>query len=119
MTTGYAAIPGVFLLAAAVAHEAGASTAVFYLFVLGIPVSAAAGLVAFDRLLAAEGRQTALGRLEAFLAGTLVAVFVLGAAARSPFALELDMPGLAGAALALGVCVLVLQALAALAPSRR
>jgi predicted CDP-diglyceride synthetase/phosphatidate cytidylyltransferase len=119
VTTAYAAAPAPVLLAVAWAQEAGAAEAVFYLFLLGIPVSAAAGLIALDRLVSSPGAQSPLRRLEAMLAGFLVAVFVLGAAARSPFVLELQVPGLAGAALALGFCVLALQALAGLAPVRR
>ncbi len=119
VTTVYAAVPAPVLLGAAWAHEAGAARAAFYLFLLGIPVSAAAGLVALDRLVSAPGRQTPRCRVEAMLAGSLVAVFVLGAAARSPFALELEAPGLAGAAVALGLCVLTVQVFAALTPVGR
>jgi hypothetical protein len=116
------AVPaGLVLAAVALAERAGAETAVFYLFLLGIAVSAAGGLAAFGRLVdvANGGGTPVLGRFQAGLAAALVAVFLVGAVARSPVVLELGAPGLAPAAVALGFLVLGLQALAALALTGR
>jgi hypothetical protein len=115
-----AGIPAALLLgAAAWADARGSGAAAFYLLLLGIPITAASGLAFLARLIdAANGaRETTLDRLQALLAGILVAVFVAGAAVRSPLAVE--APGLAGAALLLGFCVLAAQALATLAAVRR
>ena len=60
-----------------------------------------------------------LGRLQGYLSATLVGLFVIGAAARSPVSLELGAPGLTRAALVLAALVLSLQALTALVPERR
>ena len=112
---------GLVLLAIALAERWHAETAVFYLFLAGIPVSAAGGLAAFGRLVDGVngGLAPGLARVEGALAAALVATFVVGAAARSPVALELGGPGLAPAALVLGFVVLALQALAALARAVR
>jgi hypothetical protein len=106
---------GLVLGAIALAERAGAETAVFYLFLVGIAVSAAGGLAAFGRLVdvANGGGTPPLARVQAGLAAALVAVFLVGAVARSPVVLELGAPGLAPAAVVLGFCVLALQALAA------
>jgi hypothetical protein len=112
---------GLVLGALVLAERAGAETAVFYLFLVGIAVSAAGGLAAFGRLVdAANGGGTPpLARFQAGLAAALVAVFLVGAVSRSPVVLELGMPGLAPAAVVLGFCVLGLQALAAALPASR
>ena len=111
---------GIVLLAAALAERAGAESAVFYLFLVGIAVSGAAGLAAFGRLVdAANGSGTpALGRFQAGLAAFLVALLVAGAASRSPVGLEADAPGLAPVAIVAGFVVLALQGLVALIPVR-
>jgi len=111
--------PALVLVAAAGADAWDAATAAFYLFLLGIPVSAAVALAVLARLVDAanRARETTLNRLQVLLAGILVAVFVVGAAVRSPLAVE--APGLAGAALVFGFCVLAAQTFAALAPVRR
>jgi hypothetical protein len=112
---------GLVVLAIALAERWNAEGAVFYLFLAGIPVSAVGGLTAFGRLVdAVNGGLTPAGvRVQGVLAGTLVALFVVGAAGRSPVSLELGAPGLGHAALVLVVVVLALQAVAALAPVRR
>lgn len=109
------------LLAIALAERWSADGAVFYLLLAGIPVSAVGGLAAFGRLVdAANGGVSPAGaRLQGILAGTLVALFVVGAAGRSPVSLELGAPGLGHVALVLAAVVLALQALTALAPIRR
>lgn len=112
---------GALLGVTAAADALAAPTAAFYLFLLGIPVSVAAALSTLARGVEAEarGRSSFIAQVEAWLAAVLVAAFVVGAAARSPVALVVGTPGLARAALALGFLVLVLLALAALAPVRR
>jgi hypothetical protein len=104
--------PGVALAALALAEREGAATAVFYLFLLAIVVSAASGLAGFGRLVdvANGGGTPVLGRLQAALAALLVAVLVAGAVSRSPVALELDAPGLAPVAIATGLILLAAQA---------
>jgi hypothetical protein len=116
------AVPaGLVLGAIALAERAGAETVVFYLFLLGIAVSATGGLAGFGRLVdVANGDGTpALGRFQAGLAAALVGVFLVGAVARSPVVLELGAPGLAPAAVVLGFLVLGLQAIAAVVLSGR
>jgi hypothetical protein len=112
---------GLVLLLAALADALGASTAVFYLFLLGIVVSSAGGLAAFARIVdeANGSGPPPLARLQGYLSATLVGLFVVGAAARSPVSLELGAPGLTKAALVLALVVLSVQALAALVPVRR
>jgi hypothetical protein len=112
---------GLVLLLAAAADGAGAQTAVFYLFLLGIVVSVAGGLASFARIVdeANGSGPPPLGRLQGYLSATLVGLFVIGAAARSPVSLELGAPGLTRAALVLAALVLSLQALTALVPERR
>jgi hypothetical protein len=111
---------GLVLLLAALADGLGASTLVFYLFLIGIVVSAAGGLAAFARIVdeANGSAPPPLGRLQGYLSAVLVALFVVGAAARSPVSLELGAPGLTRAALVLGLLVLSLQTLTALIPRR-
>ncbi|MBD0291377.1 MAG: hypothetical protein ICV74_08990 [Thermoleophilia bacterium] len=112
-------MPAVLLLVAlAAADRAGAQSAVFYLFLAGIPLTGAAALAAYGRLVdASTGSRAARSeRAQAVLAGVLVALFVLGAAAGSPAALAPAVPGLADAALVLSCAVLALQALVALVP---
>jgi hypothetical protein len=112
---------GLVLLAIALAERWNAEGAVFYLFLAGIPVSAVGGLAAFGRLVDAVngGLAPTAARIQGVLSGTLVALFVFGAAGRSPVSLELGAPGLGHAALVLAAVVLALQAIAALAPVRR
>ena len=112
---------GLVLLLAALADALGAPTAVFYLFLLGLVVSSAGGLAAFARIVdeANGSGPPPLARLQGYLSATLVGLFVIGAAARSPVSLERGAPGLTRAALVLALVVLSVQALAALVPARR
>ena len=115
-------VPAAFVLVVvAAADRLGLATAVFYLFLLGIPVSGACALGAYGRLVDAvdAGRVAGALRLQAVLAAVLVGIFVVGAASRSPTWLELEAPGLARAALVVGFLVLAGQAVAALVPARR
>lgn len=125
------ATAGLPLAATTVADGLGFPTAAFYTFLLGVPVSAVIGLATFGRLVdEADGRdagtrpggagaRAVLERVQIFLWALLVAVFLLGAAARSTAAFDGDASGLAKAALGLGLGILALQALLALAPVRR
>lgn len=115
-------VPAAFVLVVAAATDSlGLEAVVVYLFLLGIPVSGASALAAYGRLVDAleEERATAGPRLEAALAALLVAIFVAGAAARSPAWLEVEAPGLARAALVAGLVLVAAQAVAALVPARR
>jgi hypothetical protein len=109
------------LLATAVSDALGFAAASFYLLVAGVPLTAAAGLVCFARVVDAVngGRIDALGRLQAALSALLVAAIVIGAAIREPAVGADDVPPEATGILAFGFALLVLQALIALTPVRR
>ena len=93
----------------------------FYLLVVGVPMTAAAGLACLARVVDASsgGNGDPLGRLQVLLGAVLVLTIVIGAAIRAPVVPEGVVPGLATGALAISFGVLVLQALVALAPVRR
>jgi len=99
------------LVLAALSERAGAGTATFYILLAGVPVAAVGVLVALARLV--DGGR---GRLEASLAGGLVACFCVGAAARSPVFLDAGSGPVVAGALVAGSAVLVLLAAAFLAP---
>jgi hypothetical protein len=114
-------LAGALLLAVAVSDALGLAAASFYLLVLGVPVTAGAGLICFARVVDAssDGKGDALGRLQAVLATVLVLSIVVGAAIRAPVVPEDVVPGIASGVLAVAFGVLILQALLALAPDRR
>jgi hypothetical protein len=111
-------LAGALLLAVAVSDALGHASASFYLLVLGVPATVAAGLVCFARVVdrANRGDGDPLGRLQAVLASALVLTIVVGAAIRAPVVPEGVVPGLASGALAISFGVLILQAVVALAP---
>jgi len=113
-------LAAVLILATAVSDAFGFASISFYLLVLGVPITAAAGLVCFGRDVDAVngGRMDALGRLQATLSALLVAGIVIGAAVREPFIAAGTVPPEASGVLALCFALLVLQALIALVPSR-
>ena len=106
------------LLTVAVSDALGHAAASFYLLLLAVPVTAAAALVCFARLVDQAGGGDPLGRLEALLATMLVLTIVVGAAARAPVLPEGAVPGLASGVLTVAFGVLILQALLALGPVR-
>ena len=114
-------LAGALLLATAVSDAFGFAGASFYLLVVGVPVTATAGLVCFARVVDAVngGQIDPLGRLQALLSALLVGVGVVGAAIREPAIGADDVPPEATAALGFGFVLLVLQALIALVPLRR
>jgi hypothetical protein len=114
-------LAAVLILATAVSDALGFASASFYLLVLGVPVTAAAGLMCFARVVDAVngGRMDTLGRLQATLSALLVAGIVIGAAVREPFIAADKIPSEASGVLALCFALLVLQALIALVPSSR
>jgi hypothetical protein len=114
-------LAAVLILATAVSDALGFASASFYLLVLGVPVTAAAGLMCFARVVDAVngGRMDTLGRLQATLSALLVAGIVIGAAVREPFIAADKIPPEASGVLALCFALLVLQALIALVPSSR
>jgi hypothetical protein len=114
-------LAGALLLVTAVTDALGLAAASFYLLVLGVPVTAIAGLVCFARVVdAVNGSEgDALGRLQTALATVLVVTIVAGAALRGPAVAEGVIPPAATAVLAAAFVVLVLQALVALVPVRR
>ena len=109
------------LLATAVSDALGFAAASFYLLVLGVPLTAAAGLVCFGRVVDAVNKSGGdlLGGVQAALAGVLVVAVVIGAAVRAPGVPADRVPVEATALLILGFAVLVVQALIALAPTPR
>jgi len=108
------------ILATAVSDALGFASASFYLLVVGVPVTAAAGLICFARVVDTVngGRMDALGRLQATLSALLVGGIVIGAAVREPFITAGTIPPEASGVLAFCFALLVLQALIALVPSR-
>jgi hypothetical protein len=109
------------LLATAVSDALGLASVSFNTLVVGVPLTAIAGVVCFGRVVDAVngGRADVLGRLQALLCAVLVAAVVLGAAIRAPAVPSDTIPPEAKAALALAFAVLVVQALVALVPVRR
>jgi len=109
------------ILATAVSDALGFASASFYLLVAGVPVTAAAGLICFARVVDAVngGRMDALGRLQATLSAFLVAGIVIGAALREPSIAAGTIPSEASGVLAFCFALLVVQALIALVPFRR
>jgi hypothetical protein len=109
------------ILATAVSDGLGFATLSFYLLVAGVPVTAAAGLICFARVVDAVngGRMDALGRLQAILSALLVGGIVIGAAIREPSISSGSIPSQASGVLAFCFALLVLQALIALVPFRR
>jgi hypothetical protein len=109
------------LLATAISDGLGFAGASFYLLVAGVPLTAAAGLVCFARVVDAVngGRLDLLGRFQAMLSALLVAAVVIGAAIREPAVGAGDVPPAATAILGFGFALLVVQALIALVPVRR
>jgi hypothetical protein len=107
---------GLVLAVLALADRAGVDGALFYFFLAGVVVTAAAGLAGFGRIVDATegGAVPLLGRVQAALSAVLVALLVAGAASRSPAALALDAPGLASVAIVAGVVVLAVQVSASL-----
>jgi hypothetical protein len=114
-------VTSALLLATAVSDALGFAGASFYLLVAGVPVTAAAGLVCFARVVEAGegGRMDSLGRLQASLSALLVGAIVVGAAIREPAIGTDSVPSQATAVLAFGFGLLILQALIALLPVRR
>jgi hypothetical protein len=114
-------LAGALLLVTAVSDALGLAAVSFYLLVLGVPVTAIAGVVCFGRVVDAVNGSDgdALGRLQTALATVLVVTIVAGAAVRGPAVPEGVVPSAATAALAVAFAVLVLQALVALVPVRR
>jgi hypothetical protein len=113
-------LAAVIMLATALSDAFGFASASFDLLVLGVPITAAAGLMCFARVVDAVngGRIDALGRLQATLSAFLVAGIVIGAAIREPFIAAGTVPPEGSGVLALCFALLVLQALIALVPSR-
>src|SRR3989441_3744360 len=114
-------VAATLLVATAVSDALGHAGASFYLLVAGVPLTAAAGLFCFARVVdAVNGDEVdALGRFQAILSALLVATIVLGAAVRAPAVTDGRIPPAATAALVLGFVLLVVQAVSALVPVRR
>jgi hypothetical protein len=109
------------ILLTAVSDAFGLASVSFNLLVVGVPITAAAGLICFARVVDAVngGRMDALGRLQAALSALLVAGIVIGAAIREPFIAAGTIPSEAKGVLILCFIVLIVQALIALVPFSR
>ena len=109
------------LLATAVADGLGAASVSFNVLVAGVPVCATVALVCFAEAVdaASAGDRSALARLQTGLGALLLATVVLGAAVRAPAVGAASIPWLASTALAVGLLLLALQAVVALAPALR
>ena len=109
------------LLATAVSDALGLAGVSFYLLVIGVPLTAIAGLICFGRVVDAVngGRMDVLGRLQALFSALLVGSVVIGAAVPESAVPEGVIPPEATALLVLGFGVLIVQALIALVPIRR
>jgi hypothetical protein len=108
------------ILVTAISDALGFASLSFYLLVVGVPVTAAAGLVCFARVVDTVngGHMDSLGRLQAALSALLVAGIVIGAAIREPDVTAGTVPPAATGVLAFCFALLVVQALIALAPIR-
>jgi hypothetical protein len=109
------------ILATALSDAFGLASLSFYLLVAGVPLTAAAGLVCFARVVDTVngGTMDALGRLQATLSAVLVAGIVIGAAVREPSVTAGIVPPAASGVLAFCFAILVVQAVIALVPFRR
>jgi hypothetical protein len=108
------------IILTAISDAFGLASASFYLLVAAVPVTAAAGLVCFARVVDAVngGRMDALGRLQATLSALLVTGIVIGAAIREPSISAGSIPPEASGVLAFCFVLLIVQALIALVPVR-
>ena len=95
------------LFATALSDALGFASISFLLLLVGT-----AGLVCLARRVEAD--HDPLGTLQSALAGILLALFIVGAAARAPMTAE-GIPAVGSGALALAFLVLLCQALVALA----
>jgi hypothetical protein len=109
------------LLTTALSDALGFAGVSFYLLIVGVPLTAGAGLLCFARVVDTvnDGQVDRLGHLQATLSGLLVATVVIGAAIREPFVATGRVPPSATGVLALGFVLLVAQAFIALVPAGR
>jgi hypothetical protein len=109
------------VLATALSDAVGLASLSFYLLVAGVPLTAAAGLICFARVVDTVngGRMDTLGRLQAALSALLVGGIVIGAAIREPSVTGGTVPPAASGVLVFCFALLVVQALIALAPFSR
>jgi hypothetical protein len=109
------------VLATALSDAFGLASLSFYLLVAGVPLTAAAGLICFARVVDTVngGRMDTLGRLQAALSALLVGGIVIGAAIREPSVTGGTVPPAASGVLVFCFALLVVQALIALAPFSR
>jgi hypothetical protein len=108
------AVPVVLVVAAAAADGAGAHALAFYSLLLAVPAAAVAALDAFGHVL--DGAQD---HLHALLWTVVLALVVVGAAARAPAVTEGAVPMLARSALLACLVVFCVQAVVAAAAELR
>ena len=108
------AIPVGLVIAAAAADGAGSHGIAFYALLIAVPAAAVAALEAFGHVL--DG---ARDHLHALLWTVVLALVVVGAAARAPAVTEGAVPGLARSALLACLAIFCVQAFAAAAAELR
>jgi hypothetical protein len=108
------AIPIGLVIAAAAADGAGAHELAFYALLMAVPAAAVVALAEFGEVLEGAGDQ-----LRAVLWALVLALVVLGAAARAPAVTEGAVPSLARSTLLACLAVFCVQAVVALAAELR
>jgi len=108
------AIPVGLVIAAAAADGAGAHGFAFYALLLAVPAAAVAALEAFGHVLDGANEH-----LHALLWTVVLALVVVGAAARAPAVTEGAVPGLARSALLACLAIFCVQAAVAAAAELR
>ena len=112
---GLRVLTAALVLVAAVADATASPQLAFYALLAAVPTAAACGLAVFDELLEDRGQV-----LQAVVWALVLALVVVGAAARSPALLEGVVPALGASALAACLALLSLEGLlAALGEMRR
>lgn len=107
-------IPVALVVAAAAADGAGMHGVAFYALLAAVPAVAAAALSAYGDALE-RGR----GRVQAYLWGAVLALTVVGAAARAPALAEGTVPSLARSAVVACLTIFCAQAIAGLVAELR
>src|SRR6185437_13004601 len=108
------AVPVGLVIAAAAADGAGFHELAFYALLLAVPAAAVAALEAFGRVLDGENEH-----LHALLWTIVLALIVVGAAARAPAVTEGAVPGPARSALLACLGIFCVQAFVSLASELR
>jgi hypothetical protein len=107
-------IPVALVIAAAAADGAGAHGVAFYALLAAVPAAAVAALNAYG-----EALEDARSRLQALLWAVVLALTVVGAAARAPALSEGGVPAIARTAVVACLAIFCAQAVAGLVSELR